>query len=248
MTDNTPKPTGLSPPDDPAEGFAAELARVASRLETKRAPQPKPARKPRINKRDQPIQDRKFTAVDTTTGETKTLDRLEFSTKDARSIMAVRQPKPPTPYSRQVADSILSLMAEGYMLREVCEMDGMPGQASVYRWMQEKPEFREAITHAREALGEYYACEVKRIADSVNILTFQQDRIRMDAFKWLAAKQYPRVYGDRNVTEHIGNVEIVQRHIIDATRLDDSQLEALEGVLTAANALPAPQDVDEPVD
>lgn len=240
MTDDTPKPTGLSPDN------SDWLARTAARIPDK--PLPKRERKQRNKPADKPS-DRKFMAVDATTGETKEYDRISITHAEARAIApAPRTHKPAVKFSPEIANTILSLMADGLMFTEIALLPDMPSATSMWNWMEENPAFKLGVTRARNMQGEWAAAQVKAIAQNVNAVTFQQDRVKMQAFQWLASKAFPAIYGDRSTVEHTGNVEVVQRHIIDASMLDDSQLEALEGALTAANALPAPQDVDETAD
>lgn len=136
-------------------------------------------------------------------------------------------------------------MAEGLMLVEICNKPDMPSIAAVMLWQREKPVFGYNLTRAREALGDHFAWKVKDVADNAEPETASSDRVKMDAYRWLAGKMYPHQYGDKTVNELKGTVTFEKRHVIDATQLLPDQLAALEGVLLAARALPAPIDHDE---
>lgn len=161
---------------------------------------------------------------------------------EGRSLMRPprRQPKPSVPYSDELAVRIFTLMAEGHMLREICDMDDMPSVSAVMKWQVQNAVFSYNLTRAREALGDHFAWEVKRVADEADPETAQADRVKMDAYKWLAAKMFPKQYGDKTITELQGSVVHETRHVIDATKLSPEHLLALEEALRAAQALPTP--------
>lgn len=144
-------------------------------------------------------------------------------------------------YTPDVANSILQLMAEGMMLVEICEMDDMPCMSTVWRWRQENPSFDAKLSRAREALGDQFAQAVRDVADNSSTESAACDRVKMDAYRWLAAKMYPKQYGDRSVQELTGSVVVEQRHVIDATKLSPEAVDALEDALRAAQALPMPE-------
>lgn len=57
-------------------------------------------------------------------------------------------------------------------------------------------------------------------------------RVKIDAYKWRAARLKPKVYGDRIVQEHTGaGGGPIQT--MDLSKLTDEQLAALEPVLSA---------------
>ena len=167
--------------------------------------------------------------------------------KDARALSSVKRspPKPYVRYSPELERKLLSLMAEGMMLVEICEREDMPSAGAVMRWQAENPAFMMRMTRAREMLGDQFAWEVRRVADDSTADTAPADRIKMDAYRWLAAKHYPRIYGDKTVTELTGTVVHEQRHIIDVTQLSEDKLGTLEGLLIEAKALPSPTENGE---
>jgi hypothetical protein len=60
----------------------------------------------------------------------------------------------PSDYSFQVAISICARLAEGKSLRAICSEAGMPGRATVFRWIARHKEFRDEYTLARELRAE----------------------------------------------------------------------------------------------
>src|ERR1700720_3675520 len=71
----------------------------------------------------------------------------------------------PSDYSFQVAISICARLAEGKSLRTICSEAGMPGRATVFRWIARHKEFRDEYTLACELRAEDLADEMIEIAD-----------------------------------------------------------------------------------
>lgn len=122
----------------------------------------------------------------------------------------------PSLYSEEIAELICSLIAEGKSLVSVCRLPDMPRYSTVMRWCDEKPDFRDKYTRAREAQADYLAEEIITIADDSSedeIFVESEDgttakrvenrefinrsKIRVDARKWYASKLAPKKYGDR---------------------------------------------------
>ena len=123
----------------------------------------------------------------------------------------------PSDYSFQVAISICARLAEGKSLRAICSEAGMPGRATVFRWIARHKEFRDEYTLACELRAEDLAdemIEMIEIADdpcvwvekigadgrAVRVLddeNLARVRLRMKALERQAARMAPRKYGNR---------------------------------------------------
>jgi hypothetical protein len=124
----------------------------------------------------------------------------------------------PSDYSQQIASTICLRLAEGASLREICTVDDMPAQSTVYLWLQKHSEFSEQYARAREAQAEHWAEEILEIADdgsndsykddNGNVRTDQEvvarSRLRVDSRKWLMSKLAPKKYGDKVELGHTG--------------------------------------------
>ncbi len=119
----------------------------------------------------------------------------------------------PTRFSRAVADDICAKLAEGHSLRRICKAAGMPGQSTVYQWLQAHKSFAEQYALARELQADTLADEILDLADrsrtGLKIKTLpdgrkettsgdmvERTRLQIDARKWLAGKLRPKVYGE----------------------------------------------------
>lgn len=124
----------------------------------------------------------------------------------------------PSTYSPETAMAICEHLAEGGLLIAFCRKDGAPHVATIYRWMEAHPEFREAYARAREVGLHLMAEDVIDISDdgSRDYTTaadgrevpdhdhIARSRLRVDSRKWLASKLLPKIYGDKVQQEHTG--------------------------------------------
>lgn len=115
----------------------------------------------------------------------------------------------PSDYSIDKAIEICSLLVtrnpEGgrpRSLRDVCDIENMPNEATVYRWLSTHEAFREMYARAREERADMLADDVIDISDSEPDAA--KARNRMDARKWYAAKLNPKRYGDKVTNELVG--------------------------------------------
>jgi hypothetical protein len=121
----------------------------------------------------------------------------------------------PSSFTREIADEICERLAEGESLRSICRSDGMPVQATVFRWLSIDEAFLKQYARAREAQADRLADEILDIADDSSHDTestehgdrpnnewIARSRLRVDARKWLASKMAPKKYGDK-VTQEI---------------------------------------------
>lgn len=134
----------------------------------------------------------------------------------------------PVEFSEVVAVRVCGLIAEGYSLRQIEKIDGMPSKSGVLKWLLEgeaykaaeqgehpKAVFVDQYARAREVQADSLADEILHIADDsqfdvardedgneiVNMNHIQRDRLRVDARKWLAGKLRPKKYGDKQIVE-----------------------------------------------
>ena len=123
----------------------------------------------------------------------------------------------PSDYSFQVAISICARLAEGKSLRAICSEAGMPGRATVFRWIARHKEFRDEYTLACELRAEDLADEMIEMIEivddpcvwvekigadgrAVRVLDHEnlaRVRLSMKALERQAARMAPRKYGNR---------------------------------------------------
>jgi hypothetical protein len=140
----------------------------------------------------------------------------------------------PSTFTVEIADAICERLADGESLRSICETEGMPNKATVFRWLGANEAFRDQYARAREAQADTLVDDILEIADDgrndwmerknsdgeaigwqENGEAIRRSVLRIDARKWLAGKMRPKKYGDKlALTDGDGGplvVNVVQR-------------------------------------
>jgi hypothetical protein len=105
----------------------------------------------------------------------------------------------PTIFSDALTEQICEELAEGKSLRAICSRPEMPGMTTVLRWTRDDPSFGSRYAHAREAQAETMDDKILTVADACSNETALSDRVKIDAYKWRAAKLAPKRYGDKTI-------------------------------------------------
>jgi hypothetical protein len=121
----------------------------------------------------------------------------------------------PSDYSAQVAMTICHRLVDGECLRAICSDAGMPGRATVFRWIARHKEFRDRYTLALEFQAEDLADEILDIADDTSgdwvekigadgkaVMVVDDENIararrRIKALEGQAIRLAPKKYGNR---------------------------------------------------
>lgn len=113
----------------------------------------------------------------------------------------------PVVYTPEIAAKICALLVDGCSLRTLCAKPGMPALSTLLTWLGENPDFREQYALAREMLAETLADEIVEIADEAqgcDTAGVNAAKLRVDSRKWVAAKLWPKKYGDKLTPETSG--------------------------------------------
>lgn len=136
-------------------------------------------------------------------------------------------------------------------LQKTCKLVGGPSSSVVIKWVTRDEKWRTMYENARRIGYAHLADELVDIADNQvavdvdangNPVTRRFDQIdvmmtkhRIDTRKWMLAKMLPRVYGDRNITEHVGlNGGPMQIAALDFKGLSGEELSSLQSLLAKA--------------
>lgn len=139
-------------------------------------------------------------------------------------------------YTPELAAKICLLVGEGYSLKKIGAMDGMPSDVTILNWcnglgIDENIDFLSQYMRAKEDYAEHIAEEILQIADEtsndyiedktaptgykLNGEAIQRSRLRIDTRKWLAGKLKPKRYGDKALVENGGSVSIIVNKNVD---------------------------------
>ena len=137
----------------------------------------------------------------------------------------------PTDYNMELLDAICERIARGESMRSICRDKSMPAMRTMFRWLREKPEFRQQYIYAKEESADLWAEDIVEIADNessqpvlvdgvplvghdgeivqtVTPSSVAHARLRTDCRKWAASKLKPKKYGERITTEHQGGLQL----------------------------------------
>ena len=128
----------------------------------------------------------------------------------------------PTIYAGELADRICDAIAtsDKGLSTLYLEDECFPAPSTIYRWLQQYPDFKDKYTRARADQAQLLADQIVSIADETQIGEITTDdakgrkverrdmlehrRLRIESRKWVAAKLLPQKYGERQQLEHTG--------------------------------------------
>lgn len=124
----------------------------------------------------------------------------------------------PSEFTQGVADDICKRLGLGESLRTICRDDELPCCSTVFKWLNQQPEFAEQYARARETQADSLFDEILDIADDgtndwmeahdkeganigwrENGEALRRSQLRIDARKWMAGKLKPKKYGDKTL-------------------------------------------------
>lgn len=114
-------------------------------------------------------------------------------------------------YTQELADKVCEYIMDGYSLRKIEAINGMPRRLEILKWLRENIEFQTQYAHAREEQAEALADEMIDISDDISRditqdaegrlvidgFAAQRAKVMIDTRKWVASKLKPKKYGDK---------------------------------------------------
>jgi hypothetical protein len=97
----------------------------------------------------------------------------------------------------ELLQTICDRIANGESLRAICQDADMPHRDTVDNWLIADPEFSAKHARAREAQGDLMDERILAAAEAVTPDMAAAERVRIDAYKWRAARLNPKRYGDK---------------------------------------------------
>lgn len=125
-----------------------------------------------------------------------TADRPAFATAMAEARAAAgRGVGRPSSYCRATAEAIFERLCTGEAMVRICEDADMPVASTVYKWMHDIAEFRDAVALAREIQADRLGAEGWQMAGGATPETAYVTDVRLKHLRWYAGKLSPRKYG-----------------------------------------------------
>lgn len=105
----------------------------------------------------------------------------------------------PTDYSPELRDEICKRISSGNSVHRVSRQDDMPDRSTIYRWLREKPDFKDQYERALKEREDYHFDEMLDIADLVeeDNIKIQKAKLMIDTRKWVLSRMNPKKYGDK---------------------------------------------------
>ena len=108
---------------------------------------------------------------------------------------------------KEVMQYVSDQMAEGKSIVDIFNAPDMPSRMSFYNWCKKDPKLREELSFAREMQGDYFASRILAVSrgdhrkeDGVvkdDKIAVMRDRLEADNLKFICAKLFPKLYGDK---------------------------------------------------
>ena len=151
-------------------------------------------------------------------------------------------------YKPEICDKLLAYYVEGNSLLKISKMEGMPGYATIMRWLRDHPDFKKQYDNARELRAIHYEEKALEAAEDAK---WKDDtpaqRLKFDAYKWAAevhdGTRYGKkttVQGDPNkpitftvvtgvpASEHIAPIELDERGVVKQVEQEIVEAELVE--------------------
>lgn len=116
----------------------------------------------------------------------------------------------PSIYTEKLSIDICERLSKGEGLIKICRDDAMPHESTIYEWILDGKHqlFADRYARAREMQAERMAEEIIEISDEADKVVKSgaekkssaysaNQRLRVEARKWVAAKLLPKKYGDK---------------------------------------------------
>ena len=121
------------------------------------------------------------------------------------------KPGRPTLYTPAITEAVCVAIIDGHTLREIDQMLDMPSKATILRWLENHAGFRAQYARARELQAEVMDAKILDAAEECTPENHAAQRVKIEAYKWRAAKLNPKVYGDKIDLNHSGDLNITAR-------------------------------------
>lgn len=101
-------------------------------------------------------------------------------------------------YTTELGDAIANLVREGYTLKKIAEIEGMPPLHYIYSWRSGHPDFAKKMKDARKDRATWFhdeAVEVLKESATIEKDEVAREKFRFDSFLKLAERGAPEEYG-----------------------------------------------------
>lgn len=145
----------------------------------------------------------------------------------------------PSKRTPKTVEELLVRISMGRSVANVCTDEDMPDARTVFRWIAENEDFRQAYARACANRSLVYADTIGDIAKGVMAGKIPPDagRVAIDSYKWIAARLMPKYYGEKQLLE----ASVTHTHTLHLGALKQLAEEAKQSRAKVIEADPVPQ-------
>lgn len=104
----------------------------------------------------------------------------------------------PSTFDEAKAARVCELIAQGYSLRKIAEMErDLPPPPTFLLWCHKNPALADHYSRARASAMQMMAEQIVDIADGTSAENVNVARLQVETRKWLMSKLAPKQFGDR---------------------------------------------------
>jgi hypothetical protein len=85
-----------------------------------------------------------------------------------------------------IADEIVERMIHGESMLKICADAHIPDRATIYRWMDARPDFATRCARAREGLADFLVDQIEKMADATTEENVQSMKVKISTAQWRA--------------------------------------------------------------
>lgn len=150
----------------------------------------------------------------------------------------------PSDYTSELENVICDGLLSGLSLVQVCKSVEMPHRATVCRWMQKNPKFRDNVALARAEQADLMDDRILDVINKVENCEIEPDaaRVVIQGLQWRAAKLAPKKYGDKTTIEQ--NVTVTLASLVEQSYKVIEPIEPARSLSAPAASL-EPQRADQ---
>lgn len=153
-------------------------------------------------------------------GNAKPTRKQAQETPETSAPPIKRPPHRPSTYTTEIANHVVERVMQGNTIPEICaENPDLPAAGTIYRWLNERPDFHEAYSRARKSRAPAFADRgLSRLKDEtrdivhqvmpngstrlvVNHSAVKRDEAIAGYYKWMASVDDPQSYGPKQQVE-----------------------------------------------
>ena len=151
--------------------------------------------------------------------------------------------RPEIPFDQNTAKQICDMIESGMTLNAICQLPDIPSIPTVYKWLDNNPDFFQEYARARSKQADTFADMV--MTEAFNSHDAQIGRLRIDALKWTASKLAPKKYGDKVEVEQTGSTNFKISFAVPERDTRDSLKELSAPIAGITDAEPIEAEIVE---